>query len=342
MAQYELLIPLDDITHASITRDVAPPRRSVCVCVCVYVCVCFIFLVPLLRKGKFLSLMFVRRQPFSSPRRQSSLKTPTLLPNVAMDKQDSATPTQSPLTPEKDLNTSQMNNDEVMAKEGEKEVDPTTSELDSARESDALEVVPNRNKEKSAAVKFTSERGGMERSPAVTVSDTDAESDRESMPTVAASGVSESPAGEGEEGKREGEEGEREDGEGAEGEREDGEGERENEAIERSETTAEEETRKENREKDEREETGDSRPKKGDDVMDLSNMNGGDLSGSTDDLLAIMGSGEAVESRPHAVSQCSMISLDGILGDASYFLHFRVISKSGQRLVRADWLLWLG
>ena len=25
--QYELLVPLYDITHASITRDIAPPRR---------------------------------------------------------------------------------------------------------------------------------------------------------------------------------------------------------------------------------------------------------------------------------------------------------------------------
>ena len=27
LEQYELLVPLNDITHASITRDVAPPRR---------------------------------------------------------------------------------------------------------------------------------------------------------------------------------------------------------------------------------------------------------------------------------------------------------------------------
>ena len=32
-SEYEVLIPLCDISHASITRDVALPRRSVSVCV---------------------------------------------------------------------------------------------------------------------------------------------------------------------------------------------------------------------------------------------------------------------------------------------------------------------
>lgn len=257
------------------------------------------------------SLIFVHRQAFSSPRRQSRTQTPK---NVAMDMQDSATPTQRPSTPEKDSDTAKINDDDVIAKDTipeEKGNEPVAGELDSSTQgSGTLEVVPNSNKKRNPAVKFTIERSGMERSPALTVSDTDAESDREAMPTLVVSGVNGGPA----------EEGEREEVAGTDDEKSEKAEEGEEDAKDEVETQESMDSGK------------DLCPNSGDGTTNQSNLNGGDLSNSTDDLLAIMGSGEPVKSRPHTMSQNSVISLDGILGDATYFLHFRVISKSGQRL----------
>ena len=55
------------------------------------------------------------------------------------------------------------------------------------------------------------------------------------------------------------------------------------------------------------------------------------LSGSADDLLAIMGLGEPLPQRAHTESQTSTFSLDAMLAGADTFLHLRVVSKSGHR-----------
>ena len=61
-----------------------------------------------------------------------------------------------------------------------------------------------------------------------------------------------------------------------------------------------------------------------------------EMTSSTDDLMAIISGEPPSEEKPHppVMPQCSTMSLDALLGDTAYFLHFRVISNSGQRYTR--------
>ena len=284
--QYELLIPLDDITHASITRDVAPPMRS-----------------EGGREregGSYLLAVVCFRQPFLSPRRQSSVRTQKLNNTVVMEPLQQATPPEN---------------------QQDEKVGKTDGETDGGAE--------DRKTAESGERGVASD--GMERSPAPTMSDTDAESERDSG-TIAASislsdvsgppEVKERMETEGA-GKTEGGEGE---GEGErEGERE-GEGEGEGEG---------------GKEEVDRQTSTDSQPQslsRQDDDLTASNnpsneVGGEQMTSSTDDLMAIISGEPPFKPRPHAVSQCSVMSLDALLGDTAYFLHFRVVSNSGQRYV---------
>ena len=143
--------------------------------------------------------------------------------------------------------------------------------------------------------------GGMERGPAPNMLDTDAESERDSETVATPTQLSDV-------------------------------------------TTSSEVKRNEEDEKSEKEEekirhlsnASETRTRSNDDITgsnEASNENGAEFSGSTEDLLAIMGTGEPEsDTRPYAMSQCSVVSLDAALGtDTVYFLHFRVVSNSGQR-----------
>jgi hypothetical protein len=248
--QYELLIPLNDITHASITRDVALPRR----------------------------------QPFSSPRRQSNIRTQKIDDAVVMEPLQQATP------PE--------NRQEVV--EGK--------ETDGGNEGKSTE-----SREEGVA------NTGMERSPAQTMSDTDAESERDSgtiATSISLSDVSGPPT---EVHEREKMEDEREGGEG-EGE-EEGEIKMATEEVERK-TSTDSQSQALSRQED-------------DDVtINSNNQNneiGQEMASSPDDLMAMLTGETPFRPRPPALSQCSVMSLDAFLGDTAYFLHFRVVSNSGQR-----------
>ena len=161
---------------------------------------------------------------------------------------------------------------------------------------------------------------GMERSPAPTMSDTDAESERDSgtiATSISLSDISGAPT----------EPHERE--EKMEDEREGGEGEGE-----------EERERKAATEEVERQTSTDSQSQtlsrqEDDDVTVNSNNQtneiGREMASSSDDLMAMLTGETPFRPRPPAVSQCSVMSLDALLGDTAYFLHFRVVSNSGQR-----------
>ena len=239
-----------------------------------------------------------------------------------MDTRDSATPTQKTANAKSfTALIEKSKSDGELKTETEKE---RSCELSSGREKGSLEVLSTGEKGRIPIIRFKVGSDSVERSPAPTTSDTDAESERDTetgatpTPLVLDEKVSsekgvkeevdgnktddEKSGGVSREGEKGAEEGER----GADGE--------EGAASEAGKGSSEDEDL-----------TGSAVP---------SNLNS-ELSGSTDDLLAIMGSGEATETRPHAESQCSVMSLDAMLGDTAYFLHLRVVSKSGQKSVQA-------
>ena len=288
------------------------------VCVRVYVCVCmrtcirvcvfitiYIYIIPL------------SRQSFSSPRRQSSLSLRTQKSNdvIVMEMPRSATSTEN-------SSTVATTENEQIDKSGGESVLITESKTESESQNGLV---------KDGAC-------GMERSPAPTMSDTDAESERESeniatpiMQLSLTEITADLEVEGGGEGEREGEE-ERE----GEGEKEgEGEGEKEGEGEgEVEEEKLDLESRQSGSGKEH--ESFASLPNEDDDITGCnnpSNKNDQDeLPGSADELLEIMGS-EEPRPRPHAVSQCSVLSLDAVLGDTAYFLHFRVASISGQKYV---------
>ena len=318
-------------------------------------------------------LVSSHRQPFSSPRRQSSIKTHDI---VVMETMESGTPTNQPSNTIESANKFESESESKVAKTDENQW-PLTTEV---------HVVVTETEDSVGA-----SGGGMERSPALSMSDTDAESERGSetiaTPTelsvsdlrcpVEEGGVAEgNRTGDelvreemGEEGRGEGGEGEREGEEEGRGEKERGEDEEEG----RGEGEGGEEERREGEggeegEKGEEEKEGEKEG--GEDGMVEGERQGGDIqlivssesgthlnkdgeeagsnnpsnendkfAGSAEDLLAIMGSGDPSEvARPHAPSLCRVMSLDALLGDAAYFLHFRV---AGERLV-VHIFIWVG
>ena len=253
-----------------------------------------------------------------SSRRQSSVRTQKSN-NVAVDTQDSAMPPPEP----EDTAAGKSRSDSEVVSEVEAE---KSSESASATERVTLEVISGEKEEGSAISCLVdgSSDGGLERNPAPTMSDTDVESEREAersaTPIQLVSDVSIlSEKGDQEEingGKMDDEKSENPE---RETEVEDAKGETE----ERRDMQKSIEAELSSQPNDDDNVSGSNNP---------SNVNG-ELSSSADDLLAIMGSADLPQVRPHAISQCSVISLDAVLGDAAYFLHFRVVSKSGQRLV---------
>ena len=242
-----------------------------------------------------------------------------MLNAVAMDTRDSATPTQKTANAKSfTALLEKSKSDGELKTETEKE---RSCELSSGREKGSLEVLPTGEKGMIPVIRFKVGSDNVERSPAPTTSDTDAESEWDTETGATPTPLVSDEKVSSEKGGKEEVDGNKTDDEKSEGVS------REGERGEEGEEGAEGEAGKGSNEDEDL--TGSTVP---------SNLNS-ELSGSADDLLAIMGSGEATgeatETRPHAESQCSVMSLDAVLGDTAYFLHLRVVSKSGQKSVQA-------
>lgn len=247
------------------------------------------------------------RQSFSSPRRQSIIKGLKKADTVVMDTIHSATP------PTKQSSADMSETNKVSVASGN-HVDKSRTEKGKMKENGLVTV----DEEQS---------GGMERRPAPTMSDTDAESEWDSepvaIPTQSLSDLTTSSHRDEIDGHQ------LETLHQVKQEKEGGD------AMEMSELQIDPASN------DDDNITGSNNPSNEvvteGDGMEVSSR-------SMEDLLAIMGSSsvasEAVVEpshlQPHTMSQCSVMSLDGLLGDTAYFLHFRVVSKSGQKYVICD------
>ena len=256
------------------------------------------------------------RQPFLSPRRQSSVRTQNITDSVVMEPLTHSTP---PTEQQQQQQQQQQTDVEEETKsDGETE---GRAESEKSGESEQSEV--------------GGASEGMERSLAPTMSDTDAESERDTGTVATAISLSDEsvPMETRERGTSEimadRTEGGCEDSEGGEGVCEGVK------VIVDRQTSTDTQSRTLSHRHDNDDLTASNNQSDGIDRVSAT---------STDDLMAIISGEPPSDDRPHphTASQCSVMSLDALLGDTAYFLHFRVISNSGQRYVCVyiQWPIW--